>query len=110
MGAYRLVGSSGKTLFKAYNIPKLTKKALEGAGWYDTERRELIEPGNGIVHASFTDDNQSKPAVIPVQAKVANTTRRRLTAAELLHRHRLTTPYRDSPVLVRLLQEIRGAQ
>jgi len=37
-------------------------------------------------------------------------TPRRLTASELLARHRLTNPYRDSPVLVRLLEEIRQAQ
>merc|ERR1711964_300826 len=38
--------------------------------------------------------------------------RRRLgdTAAELLARHRLANPYRDSPVLLRLLEKIRRAQ
>merc|ERR1711964_361061 len=36
--------------------------------------------------------------------------RRRLAGDEIICRHRLTNPYRDSPVLVRLLQETRRAQ
>jgi len=42
--------------------------------------------------------------------RLVNTGQPRSPGEEVLYRHRLTSPYRDSPVLLRLLEEIRRAQ
>merc|ERR1711964_628591 len=57
-----------------------------------------------------TDWYQNCKIIAYEKSSESNKDRRRLSPCEkLLHEHRLANPYRDSPVLTRLLSEIREA-
>merc|ERR1711964_429841 len=92
-----------------------------GGGWQAKAKHKTTGKIMDVNAASpvmrFMSDSEPVPPARPsVRASYLGTSveparrRRRLTASELIARHRLTNPYRDSPVLVRLLEEIRQAQ
>jgi len=72
--------------------------------------RGTITKKNNSFQSVIHFDNGQEVTVPNFAFIVEGWVRRRLTASELLARHRLTHPYRDSPVLVRLLEKIRRAQ
>merc|ERR1711964_83853 len=101
---------------------KLLSKSRKGGEWGQITQGPIgRHDGKAQVHwkgdmhdytnCKIMEYSQTKPPaeILSVRRRMASRDSPASPGRRLLHRHRLANPYRDSPVLTRLLEEIREA-